>query len=499
MPAIAEAASVLLARGPGSPEVFAVCRSLRLRAFGGFHAFPGGKVAPEDASLLATNHDPGPRRAAAVRELFEEAGVLLARRADGSFPAGGPELDHLRRELSAGRLAFPTLLARLGLSIRPDDLAPVGAFITPAFSALRFDTTFFVAQLPPGQECAVWPGELESGRWSTAAALLDEWQRGECLIAPPALTILQALRGRPVDEATARLAPYFADRSAEGVPPIFYAPQVQMLPLRTMALPPSTHTNAYLVGTDPAYLLDPGPTDPAEQHHLFDALDVQLALGRRLAAVVLTHHHPDHVGAARATADRYGVPVWAHERTAMLLDGQIATDRYLADGEHLGLGAAPDGRGTWHLEAVHTPGHASGHLAFWEPHYRLLLAGDMVSMLSSVVIAPPDGDLAAYLASLRRLQGYDTRLLLPGHGGPSARPTAVLEEALAHRAQREQELLSALSQTPRTVSALAVELYRGLPAQLMKFAELQVLAGVHKLRNEGRAAEDERGWALLSP
>jgi glyoxylase-like metal-dependent hydrolase (beta-lactamase superfamily II) len=110
-----------------------------------------------------------------------------------------------------------------------------------------------------------------------------------------------------------------------------------------------------------------------------------------------------------------------------------------------------------------------------------------VSTLSSVVIAPPEGDLAVYLESLRRLQGLPTRLLLPAHGPASARPGFILEECLAHRRRREEELVQALGSGPRRVAELAVEIYRGLPAPLMGFAELQILGGLYKLRDEGRA------------
>jgi glyoxylase-like metal-dependent hydrolase (beta-lactamase superfamily II)/8-oxo-dGTP pyrophosphatase MutT (NUDIX family) len=472
--------------------VFLVRRNERLRAFGGFYAFPGGKVSSHDAALLP--HVPrGTRLVAAVRELFEEIGILLARRPDGSHPQWGPRLNDLRRKLCAGEVLFAAVLNDLGASIRADDFVPVGDFVTPPFASPRFDTTFYLAQLPAGQAPEVWPGELEEGCWITAAAILDAWTRGQCHIAPPALLILQAFHGRPVADVAVRLAPLLAKYDPESRPPIYYAPQVQLIPLRTIALPPSTHTNAYLFGSDPAYLIDPGPTDAAEQQRLFDLLDVQSALGSRLAAIVLSHHHPDHVGAANATADRYRLPIWAHPRTAELLAGQISVQRAIQDGDRLDLGIAPDG-GAWHLEAIHTPGHASGHLAFFEPHYRLLLAGDMVSMLSSVVIAPPDGDLTVFLESLERLRRIDARLLLPSHGSPTVRSAAVLEDAIAHRRQREEQLLAAISTGPRRVPDLAIEMYKGLPASLMRFAEMQLVAGLEKLQREGRAHMSAEGW-----
>jgi glyoxylase-like metal-dependent hydrolase (beta-lactamase superfamily II) len=197
---------------------------------------------------------------------------------------------------------------------------------------------------------------------------------------------------------------------------------------------------------------------------------------------VLTHHHPDHIGAAAVCAQRYRVPVLAHPLTAQALQGKVAVDRFLNDGDRLDLG---DGR---HLEAIFTPGHAPGHLAFYEPRFRLLFVGDMVSTLSSVVIAPPEGNLAVYLDSLRRLRTYPARLLLPAHGPPSARPTFTLDECLEHRRKREEQLLAALGTQPRSIADLAVEMYRGLPEKMMRFAELQVTAGLLKLKDEGRAS-----------
>ncbi|HLJ96696.1 MAG TPA: MBL fold metallo-hydrolase, partial [Gemmataceae bacterium] len=291
---------------------------------------------------------------------------------------------------------------------------------------------------------------------------------------------------RLAEEAGLRLAGLFSSWEAGAIHPIFFSPQVQLIPLHTHSLPPSTYTNAYLVGHDPAYLLDPGTSAAAEQERLFAVLDKFQAGGGRLSAVVLTHHHPDHVGAANVCAARYGLPIVGHALTAQALEGQIVLSRHIADGDRLDLGTAPDGSGAWYLEAIHTPGHASGHVAFFERHYRLLFAGDMVSTLSSVVIAPPDGDLAVYLASLERLRALNCRLLLPAHGSASARPTQTIDECVAHRIKREEQLLAALGSGSRSVAELAQELYKGLPAQMMKFAELQVLAGLRKLQAEGR-------------
>jgi glyoxylase-like metal-dependent hydrolase (beta-lactamase superfamily II) len=388
--------------------------------------------------------------------------------------------------MMAEQLRFQQVLGRLEATVWATDFLPLGRVVTPAFVPTRFDTVFFLAKLPPNQQAEIWPGELDHGEWATAQAILQRWTRGECLVSPPTVVILRAFCDRPAEEAGIRLAGLFSSLEAGAIHPIYFSPQVQLIPLQTHSLPPSTHTNAYLVGHDPAYLLDPGTGYAEQQELLFSVLDNFKAEGGCLKAIVLTHHHPDHVGAAEVCAARYGLPIYAHVLTARALQGQIAISRHIDDRDRLELGTAPDGSGPWHLEAIHTPGHASGHLAFYESRYRLLFAGDMVSTLSSVVIAPPDGNLAVYLDSLERLRALDCRLLLPGHGSASARPRQTIDECIAHRVKREEQLLAALGSGPRSVVQLAQDLYKGLPAQMMRFAELQVLAGLRKLYDEGR-------------
>jgi glyoxylase-like metal-dependent hydrolase (beta-lactamase superfamily II)/8-oxo-dGTP pyrophosphatase MutT (NUDIX family) len=484
--AIQQAASVLLTRGAEAAEVLLVRRADHLRFFGGFWAFPGGKVAPDDTDRVVT----------AARELFEETGVLLARRADGSFPTPSPDLNEARWALIEEQVTFTTWLRDNGLRVDAAAFRPIGEITTPEFAPLRFATLFFVAQLPPNQSVVLLPGELAEVEWSTPAAMLQRWRRGECLLSPPTAMTLEAVEGRHVDEAPQRLGPLLAALDAGLMHPIYFAPEVQMLPLRTPGLPPVTHTNAYLVGTGPRYLLDPGADDPAEQQRLFEVLDAHQAQGRPLSAVVITHHHPDHVGAATACAQRYDVPVWAHERTAEQLQGRVVVHQLLGEGSRLELGTRPDGSGPWHLEALHTPGHASGHLAFYDPYYRLLYAGDMVSTMTSVVIVPPEGDLAVYLQSLRRLLEVPARLLLPAHGSPTARARHAVQAALDHRLERERQLVEVLRGGARTVEELGPEMYRGLPDPQMRFAHLQIRAGLEKLQREGRVEAHGDRWRL---
>lgn len=501
MSAIIAAASVVLGRGPATQDLFIVRRADTLRFFGGFHAFPGGKVASEDAELTIIADGTSvsdPRRVCATRELFEETGVLLARQSNGNFPRGA--WDEARRDLLADKITFAHLLERLGLTLFSKDLQPVGALVTPPFSPLRFDTSFFTAQLPEGQEAIVWPGELSEGRFASSAALLAQWEHGECLLTPPTVTLLESIRGHSITALEERFGPLLQQLAAGALPPIAFSPGVFLIPLKTVALPPAQYTNAFLVGREHRWLIDPGAHEPEEQQRLLDTLEVLLAQGGELRGIILTHQHPDHVLGVDAVLARHRVPVLAHPETERLLQGRIRIDRYLYDGDRLELGTAPSGRRGWHLVTLHTPGHAAGHLAFYDPHYRLLLAADLVSPLTSIVLAPPDGDLTEYLASLRRIRSLDCRMLLPSHGSATLKPVELIDEALANRARREEQLLQALGEKPHSVNELVEHLYNGLAEKLKILAKMQIEAGLEKLRQEQRAApnDDEKPlWRLI--
>src|SRR6266478_8725549 len=316
-PLIIPAASVLLFRNPDAPELFMVRRSPELRFFGGFVAFPGGKVTPSDqeipvkpsasrVGLLSTKVD---RVATAARELFEETGILLACRADGSLPGTSDELSALRRCLMAQQISFEQLLSQQDLSLHENDFEWLGSVVTPPFAPMRFDTAFYLSHLPASQSAEIWPGELDQGFWATPAQVMESWNRGDCLVSPPTIAILQAIRDCAITEVPACLTRLLHFHSKDEIPPIYFAPEVRLLPLHTQALPPTSYTNAYLVGREKSYLIDPGCSDPTEQGRLFRFVDAFIREGGRLTAVVLTHHHMDHVAAAPACASRYDVPI----------------------------------------------------------------------------------------------------------------------------------------------------------------------------------------------
>ena len=267
-------------------------------------------------------------------------------------------------------------------------------------------------------------------------------------------------------------------------------------PLKSPTIPPATTTNAYVIGTTDLYVVDPATYEESEKARLFEMLDERVADGARVAGVLLTHHHRDHIGAVNDVSSRYDVPVHAHELTLDRIPAGFKRGRALEDGSRIDLGRAPDGSPDWHVEALFTPGHDRGHLAFRESRYRALFAGDLVSTLSTIVIDPPEGHLRTYLASLMRLMSEDIDVLYPAHGAPTTEPKTLLREYVRHRGEREEALVRALRKEPRKPSDLVPEVYEDVDPRMYALAERSLLAGLEKLAEEGRAEEVDAKWKL---
>ena len=290
-------------------------------------------------------------------------------------------------------------------------------------------------------------------------------------------------------EQVRRAAPAAADDAAPRM--VQVAPGIRVVALVTPTLPPATRTNAYLIAAcengkpaGPLVAVDPG-SPYAEQQAALDALlAAEAAAGRPLALVALTHHHGDHVGGAAALAARWGVPIAAHARTAERLAGRLEVARRLVDGEVL----AP-----WGLTCIHTPGHADGHLCFErpiddDPRGSVIVAGDMVAGVGTILVDPSEGDMAQYLASLERLLARAPAVLLPAHGPAIPDAPDRLRAYIAHRQMREARVVAALAAAgDGSLSALVRAVYEDTPPALWPIAERSLEAHLVKLVREGRA------------
>ncbi len=234
-------------------------------------------------------------------------------------------------------------------------------------------------------------------------------------------------------------------------------------------------TNTYLVGRGEVTVIDPGPDDARHTHAILGALG-----GERIGRILLTHAHPDHAPGAVPLARQTGAPVLAFRQP--LLGGEI-----------LAGGAAT-------IEVLHTPGHSSDHLCFFLQEEQALFSGDLVMSGSTVVIAPPEGDMAAYLQSLERLRRRPIARIYPGHGDVIDAPGAMLDEYIAHRLMRERQVLDALRDGPARIPALVHRIYAEVPQTLHSWAALSVYAHLLKLKAEGKAAgtNQESEWTLTT-
>lgn len=270
--------------------------------------------------------------------------------------------------------------------------------------------------------------------------------------------------------------------SADGPPPELtaVAPGIRVLALRTPTLPPAAHTNVYLVGPDagPVAVIDPGSPYPEQQAILDQVLAVHPP-----SAVLLTHHHGDHVGGAVALAERWSVPIAAHAGTARRLAGRVKVTQLVEDGE-TAYGAT----------AIFTPGHAEGHLCFAVGD--AVIAGDMIAGVGTILVDPSEGDMAVYLASLELLLARPQMTLLPAHGPAIPDGHGKLSEYLSHRRMRESLVAAALRDTPRTLGELVADAYRDTPRKLWGLAERSLLAHLIKLAREQRATDRGDGrWS----
>ena len=481
-----DAAAVILLRyhtDPRDPEVFLVKRSEKLAFLGGFHAFPGGQFDAHDSEVPVDNcSDPETCLAisCAARELFEETQVLVARGGDALTQG---QRASLLDDLQAGRMSWPALLQHYQLHLDAEDFTFVGRWVTPPFSARRFDTWFFLVNCPQKQRASVASdGELESGEWIATRAAHARWERSEILAVPPVLHALKTLSAGLSNDLVERfLSSPNAHR--EPVRRIEFRPNYICFPVRTPTRPPATHTNCYLIYTSRCLLvIDPGSPYEDEQRALNAAIAELLAEGRALSGILLTHLHPDHVGGVNALKAHFGnVPVSAHRLTAEALP-DIHVDSMFTEADTLELLGAPPIA----FRVMHTPGHARGHLCLYEERTGTLISGDNIVGLGSVLIDPPEGNVRNYQHSLERMRALPgLSVIFGGHGPAIANPYRKIDEYIAHRLDREQKILQAVRQGAATPKDIVADVYTDVSPKAHALAERAVLAHLEKLIEDG--------------
>ncbi|MEZ5307983.1 MAG: MBL fold metallo-hydrolase [Pyrinomonadaceae bacterium] len=494
-PAVPVDAAALVVLEPGSNRVLWARRNPALAFLGGFHSFPGGKFDAADSDADVRNsfdreHDR--LIACAVREAFEEVGLLMVR--NGSRLTSGQRRS-LHDDLISGRSSFAEILEHWGLWIDAADFSYAGSWITPEFSPRRFDTRFYVCTAPKNQTPYSAIDELVDVEYIDAQLALAHWRESRVLIAPPVHAALKALNeileSEPEDP-NPRLAENYKRRSEKAAAgPHYFAlnDRSVCIPLRTKTLPPATHTNCFIIGNKDFIVIDPASTEPIEQARLEALLERRMRLGANPKAIVVSHLHPDHFGGEQALKryfkERFDldVPILAHKETIDALngkteiDGEIGRDFVLKDeaGEE------------FVLENLHLPGHAKGLLCFYDRQRGFLFSTDNVVGIGSVVIAPPEGNMSDYLESLRKMEELPgLRSLCGSHGPAIGDARQKIRQYIEHRLEREQQVLSAFETGFNDSNSIAEFIYKDLSEALMPLARLSVEAHLERLEKDRR-------------
>jgi glyoxylase-like metal-dependent hydrolase (beta-lactamase superfamily II)/8-oxo-dGTP pyrophosphatase MutT (NUDIX family) len=540
------AATIVVIRdGTSGLEVLLSRRAERGDHNSGAWVFPGGIVERRDAlaqSACAGLDDAEASRrlglasggldyyVAAIRECFEESGLLFARAGERSalVDLDGRDATRLapwRGALHRGEQGMAELCATEGLQLAVDRLIYLSHWLTPVGRPKRFDTRFFMAVAPAAQTALHDGTELVEQLWIAPRAALAHSPALK-MLTPTEKTLENISRFATVAEAMAwaasprrvSLIMPRAGRGAQGLRPVtpdepawaelgrldpagdghasyeLVADRPVRLSARVIrvtagngSIMTGPGTNTYLVGAANATrwaVIDPGP--PIDAH----VEAILAAAPGPIDRIFVTHTHKDHSPAARALKQRTGATLYGlAPRHPEWQDETFVADVALHGGERIALA-----EGT-HLAVVHTPGHASNHLCYLLEEEKTLFTGDHVMQASTVVINPPDGDMRAYIASLRALMSLDLDWLAPGHGFLMAEPRAAFEAIVAHRLRREAKVAAALAALgPASPEQLLATVYADVPQQLHAVALRSLTAHLLKLRDDGAAIESAGAW-----
>ena len=545
------AATVILARNVSDGiEVFMMERTTAVEFAKGMHVFPGGALDrsdhhPEIASLCVGLDDKAASQTlgidqgglaywvAAIRECFEESGLLLGyREANQLLQLAEHEANRLaalRQDMAQNKLSFMDILQREQIKAATDRIAYFSHWVTQAGRPRRYDTRFFVAQAPTGQTALQDNHETVGQIWVRPDQAIDLHRAGTLNLMFPTIKTLESLapfkfveelleyarKPRPKQVMAPVTGVARSGESHTLIPGDFAYAEIKKLDpdnqgtcrsyiepgtpvtigqdvLRVTAANPGMMTgpgtNSYLIGNadQGVAIIDPGPL--LAEH--IEAL-MRAAPGP-IRWILCTHTHLDHSPAAAVIQRRTGAKVYGMPAPRFPNQDQtFAPDHHVSHHEKLEIAGTV-------LRVIHTPGHASNQVCFLLESQNLLFTGDHIMQGSTVVISPPDGNMIEYLASLRLLQDEKIDYLAPGHGFLMDKPAENVERILIHRQERENQVVAALKKAgqPANIETLVKLAYHDTPERLHAVAQKSLLAHLEKLRTETRAVLDGNLWSL---
>ena len=245
-------------------------------------------------------------------------------------------------------------------------------------------------------------------------------------------------------------------------------------------------TNTYLIGKEDITLIDPGPNIP-------EHIDKILSVGKnKIKRILVTHTHTDHSPAALPISKKLNIPMFGRlvDRESQWEDETFIPDNVLTHGDEISTDE-------YSLETIHTPGHASNHLCFYIKEIKCLLTGDHIMDGSTVVIAPPDGNMTEYINSLRLLEEYEINYFAPGHGNIMKEPTKTINSIIRHRLSRESKVFRCVEKKQNSnINQLLLLVYDDVPEMLHPIAKMSLLAHLIKLEEDGKLKNYENAYSL---
>ncbi|MFN8370870.1 MAG: MBL fold metallo-hydrolase [Bacteriovoracaceae bacterium] len=410
-------------------EIYMVKRAPYLRAFPGFLSFPGGKKE-EDESDQDT----------LVRELKEE----------------------LNFDLALNRNLIKTIKA-------------VGDATAPIFVPYRFTNHFWLVELTEKIDFNIDATEAEWGKWNKISNWINEFEDGLHLIIPPILKILKSFDKEFYIGENLDIHEYY---DMDKIPLVPFINNFYILPTPSNTLPPFDTTNAFFIND---ILVDPSPKDELTLNRLLKTFE-----NRELKAVMLTHHHPDHIQNSNTFAKLKNLPMFLSQDTFNRISRKH--NGYF-DNINVKIIREDDIVTTWNGENVivhEVPGHDHGQLALTVPSKKWFIVGDLIQAAGSVVIADPEGDMIEYFSTLKKVIEYNPKIILPSHGLPTSTVYA-LERTLEHRIEREEQVFK-LAQSNKSESEMLELIYGKLKlSELLKLLALKnIESHLKKLKIEKR-------------
>jgi glyoxylase-like metal-dependent hydrolase (beta-lactamase superfamily II)/8-oxo-dGTP pyrophosphatase MutT (NUDIX family) len=484
------ATTVAVRRSDEGPELMFVRRPQTMRAFGGFHAFPGGVVDPDDhteaaAALSTLGKDESAAMlgdaagdlpaigflVCALRELFEETGILYARRDDQNVVLWGEEVSEERKRLLAGGAPFPEILEDLGVKLATHRLSFLARWIAPEALPIRFDVRVFVIE---GEgEPVPEPSEVERVDWLTPSHALALAEGGELQLAPPTVATVGVLSRYNTVGAMLK-----ADgRQASSNYMERHSPLVRRIVAPNSTVMTGPGTNTYLVGDGEVIAIDPGTLEGLHLYSVTSAATVR--------EIVVTHGHPDHISGTLELAQSAGAGIVSSHKLLNRLPGA----RGVGEGDVIEIGGV-------RLTVLDTPGHSSDHICLWLEEEKALFSGDLILGEGTTVISPPDGNLTDYLASLQKVAALGAERIYPGHFAPRDDAQAWIDYYIAHRQEREEQILNALTDGKTKPDEIVAVVYSSYPSALHPIAERSVIAHLDKLIKEGRVEKTGEAFRI---